>query len=68
MKKYGEKYTLTKDDLDVISTYMDDDTREKVHDEMMYWHTVTPEKFLLEYIKYDPDFENLLEIEFSIEL
>ena len=53
---------------DVIATYMDADIWEKVHDEMMYWHTVTPEKFLREYVKYDKDFENLLEIEFSIEL
>lgn len=28
MKKYGEDYTLTQEDLDVIATYMNDEIRE----------------------------------------
>lgn len=65
MKKYGEDYTLTQEDLDVIATYMNDDIRERVHNNMAY---DTPEEFLREYVEIDSDFEYLLKCEFSIEL
>lgn len=65
MKKYGEDYTLTQEDLDVIATYMDDEIRERVHNNMSY---DTPEEFLREYVEIDSDFGYLLKCEFSIEL
>lgn len=65
MKKYGEDYTLTQEDLDVIVTYMNDEIRERVHNNMSY---DTPEEFLREYVEIDSDFEYLLKCEFSIEL
>lgn len=65
MKKYGEDYTLTQEDLDVIATYMNDEIRECVHNNMSY---DTPEEFLREYVEIDSDFEYLLKCEFSIEL
>ena len=68
MTKYGENYTMTQEDLDIIATQMDDEIREKVHNEMLYCESCSPEKFLREYIKHDSDFENMLKIEFSIEL
>lgn len=65
MKKYGEIYTLTQVDMDVIATYMDDDIREEMHGNNDYF---TPEDFLKEYVKRDQDFETLLRNEFDIEL
>lgn len=65
MRRYGEDYTLTQEDLDVIGTYMNDEIREYVHNDMLY---DTPEDFLREYVVLDPDFEILLKSEFSIEL
>lgn len=65
MKKYGENYTLRQDDMDVIAIYMNDEIRESVHNDMNY---NSPEDFLREYVKRDPDFEEFLNTEFSIEL
>lgn len=65
MKRYGEIYTLTQEDIDVIATYMDDDIREEMHGNIDYF---TPEDFLKEYVKRDQDFETLLRNEFDIEL
>lgn len=65
MRRYGEYYTLTQEDLDVIATYMNDEIRECIHNEMLY---DTPEDFLRKYVVLDPDFEVLLKSEFSIEL
>ena len=55
MKKYGESYTLTQEDMDVIATYMDDEIREELHGNIDYF---TPEDFLTEYVKRDPDLRN----------
>ena len=65
MKKYGESYTLTQEDMDVIATYMDDDIREELHGNIDYF---TPDDFITEYVKRDPEFEELLRKEFDIEL
>lgn len=65
MKKYGDNYTLRQDDMDVIAIYMNDEIRESVHNDMNY---NSPEDFLREYVKRDPDFEEFLNTEFSIEL
>ena len=65
MTRYGEEYTLTQEDLDVIATYMNDDIRENLHFDMA---PCTPETFLKAYVKEDPDFEELLESEFSISI
>lgn len=51
--------------MDAISVYMDDDKRERVHFELA---PCDPEEFLKRYLELDPDFKNVLESEFSIEL
>lgn len=51
--------------LDNIATYMDDEKREEIHNEFA---PCEPIVFLKEYLKIDPDFEALLNSEFSIEL
>lgn len=65
MRRYGEDYTLTQEDMDVIAIYMNDEIRECVHNDMLY---DTPEEFLRNYVVRDPDFDDLLKMEFSIEL
>lgn len=65
MKRAGEKYDLTQEMLDVIATYMDDDIREGLHFDIA---PCSPEEFLKKYIELDPDFEDILKSEFSIEL
>ena len=44
---------------------MDDDIREKIHFEMA---PCTEEAFLQRYLQLDPDFENVLQTEFGIEM
>lgn len=56
---------LTQDKMDIIATYMDDDKREQVHNELA---PCSPEEFLKRYIELDPEFEDVLKSEFSIEL
>ena len=65
MTRYGEEYKLSEELLGTIATYMDDDKREQVHFELA---PCEPEEFLKRYLELDPDFEELLECEFSIEL
>ncbi len=50
---------------DAIVNLMDDDIREKVHFEMA---PCTEEAFLKRYLQLDPDFENVLQTEFGIEM
>lgn len=63
MKRYGEDFKLTQDLMDTIASYMDDDKREQVHAELA---PCDPEEFLKRYLELDPDFDLLLETEFSI--
>lgn len=65
MTRYGEDYKLDQELLDTIGTYMDDDKREQVHFELA---PCEPEKFLKRYLELDPDFEDILKSEFSIDL
>lgn len=65
MKRHGEEFTLDQGLEEVIVTYMDDEIREKVHFEMA---PCTPEEFLRRYIELDPDFEQFLWEEFTIEM
>lgn len=65
MKRYGEKYVLTQDQLDVIAKYMNDEIREKIH---FRFAPCEPDFFLREYVKRDPEFEKLLYDEFRIEM
>lgn len=50
---------------DAIVNLMDDDIREKIHFEMA---PCTEEAFLKRYLQLDPDFENVLQTEFGIEM
>lgn len=54
---------ITHDLLDEIATYMNDDIRESLHGD--YYN---PEEFLKAYVKKDPDFKEILETEFHIEM
>lgn len=65
MKRYGENFELTQELMDAIASYMDDDKREYVHFELA---PCEPEEFLKRYLELDPDFEDLLDSEFGIEL
>ena len=65
MKRYGEEFTLTQELMDTIASYMDDDTRETVHFELA---PCEPEEFLKRYLELDPDFSELLDNEFGIEV
>lgn len=65
MLRYGRSFTISQNLMDTIATYMNDDTREKVHFELA---PCTPEEFLKRYIELDPDFEELLYKEFGIEM
>ena len=47
-----------------IANYMDDDIREQVHMELA---PCTNRQFIERYLELDPDFEQLLTEEFSIE-
>lgn len=51
--------------MDAIAVYMDDDKREQVHFELA---PCDPEEFLKRYLELDPDFEDILKSEFSIDL
>ena len=65
MKRYGENFELTQELMDTIASYMDDDKREYVHFELA---SCEPEEFLRRYLELDPDFEELLNNEFAIEV
>lgn len=55
MKRYGEEIEMTQDLMDTIATYMDDEKREQVHNEIA---PCSPEYFLKRYCKLDDNFEN----------
>lgn len=63
-RRHGEKAEISQNLMDTIAVHMDDDIREAVHFDLA---PCSPEKFLAEYIRRDPSFEELLKIEFSIE-
>lgn len=65
MKRYGEEYKVTDDAMLNIATYMNDKYREYLHNKIAPCNN---EQFIYEYCKIDPDFENLLFMEFGIEL
>lgn len=65
MKRYGKRFILKQDFMDLIAIYMDDEIREKLHFEMA---PCKPLDFLKRYISFDPDFEKLLKVEFSLEM
>ena len=65
MTRYNAPYTLDQSTLDAIAMYMDDDIRETVHGELA---PCTPEEFLTRYVELDPDFTDLLDSEFGIEI
>lgn len=65
MLRYGEKFTITDELMEVVSNYMDDDLREGVHNEPA---PCSNEIFLKEYCEVDSSFKKLLYDEFGIEL
>ena len=65
MKRYGEEIEMTQELMDTIATYMDGEKREQVHGELA---PCSPGAFLARYCELDPEFEDLLKSEFSIEL
>ena len=65
MTKYGEEYKLNEVEMENIACYMNDEIREDLHFKMA---PCEPEEFLKAYVEKDPDFEELLRSEFSIEM
>ena len=65
MKRYGEETKINQELMDIIASYMDDDKRETVHAELA---PCEPEEFLTRYLELDPNFEELLNSEFGIEV
>lgn len=65
MKRYGKEFRLGQELMDTIATYMDDEIREHVHDELA---PCEPEEFLRRYLEFDPDFTELLRNEFDVEM
>lgn len=65
MLRYGEKLDLDDGLWEAIVTYMDDDIRENVHNDLA---PCSEEEFLNEYVKRDPEFKKLLHEEFGIEM
>ena len=65
MKLHGESFILKQDLMDTIASYMDDDIREDLHFRIA---PCSPDLFLREYVKRDPEFEKLLYDEFGIEM
>ena len=56
---------ITKQEMDALVSYMDDDVREKVHFELA---PCTNEAFLIRYIELVPEFEDMMENNFSVAL
>ena len=65
MLRYGWKFNITQELMDIIPTYMNDDIREDLHFRLA---PCEPDLFLREYVKRDPEFEKLLYDEFGIEM
>lgn len=65
MKRYGKEFILDQKLMDTISTYMNDEIREDLHAK---FSPCEPEEFLRCYLELDPDFEELLETEFNMEV
>ena len=65
MTRHGEEFEITQKLMDAIAVYMDDEKREKVHFELA---PCDPVDFLKRYLELDPDFEEVLKSEFSIEM
>ena len=65
MLRYGRKFNITQELMDIIATYMNDDIREDLRFRLA---PCEPDLFLREYVKRDPEFEKLLYDEFGIEM
>ena len=67
MKRYGENFDINSDKelFDTIATYMDDEIREDLHGDLA---PCEPDEFLKAYLDRDPQFAELLETEFRIEV
>lgn len=56
---------ITKEKMNLICSYMDDEIREDLHLKLAPCDNL---KFLRTYCKYDPEFAGLLRNEFGVEL
>lgn len=56
---------VTDNTMEAIATYMDDEIREQVH---FKYASCTNEEFLKAYVERVPEFSELLESEFSIDI
>ena len=65
MKRYNKEIELSNDLMAIIGSYMNDEKREDVHAELA---PCTPEEFLTRYLELEPEFAELLKIEFDIEV
>lgn len=65
MERYGKETKINQELMNTIASYMDDDKRETVHAELA---PCEPEEFLKRYLELDPNFEEILNNEFDIEI
>lgn len=65
MKRYGEEFKLTDELMTTIASYMDDEIREDLHQDIA---PCSNEEFITRYVERDKDFAELLENEFGIEI
>lgn len=65
MKRYGKPFKLENDLMDNIEIYMWPKIRDELHEDLI---ERTNEEFLREYMKRDPDFREILAVEFNIEM
>lgn len=63
MTIYGRQ--ITQEDMALIASYMDDEIREALHAAIA---PCTPEEFIKAYITKDPDFLDLLQREFDLQM
>jgi hypothetical protein len=60
MTIHGRK--IENEDMGNIASYMNDEIREQVHGELA---PCTHEEFIARYLELDPDFEEILKVEFE---
>ena len=67
LKRYDEPFSIEQNVsvYEAIASYMNDEIREAVHADLA---PCTREEFLFEYLRRDPDFQDLMRVEFDITL
>lgn len=65
MKRYGKEIRIGNELMGTIASYMMDEIREDLHQEIA---PCSNEEFINKYLERDPEFSKILESEFEIEV